>query len=255
MLSIKDIIVGTTIASTRIIIITLENIFFVFLLLKLIIILHPFNIISTWRFTMKLILPFFLLFVGWFTYEMKKSRRQAEERSVNFWEKERLANQSRRKNVDKLNYITFSPDSLPLFENISQDAKDFSELETARLELQRLSTCKILNLSGSSNTDLKMEYGPSNLTFLSECDTNYIDLIAALTKLAAFAKNNGYTAETRAILEYAINIGSDSITQYDMLADIYVQDGNEKGISSLKEHASLIKTISKDVIISHLNSL
>ena len=53
-----------------------------------------------------------------------------------------------------------------------------NELNTGLIEA--LKEKKILNLSGFTNTDLKLEYGVGNLTELTDYDNNYVTLSRSL---------------------------------------------------------------------------
>ena len=58
----------------------------------------------------------------------------------------------------------------PYLDAVNAELKDKGLSEDSISKLQ-----PILNLSGKTNTDLKMEYGPANLPFLTECDNNFIN--------------------------------------------------------------------------------
>ena len=90
---------------------------------------------------------------------------------------------------------------------------------------------KVLNLSSMSNTDLKKEYGPANLTILSEYDENFSELIRCLHNYALRPHELDYTADAKTVLEYAVSIGSDMGSSYRLLADLYKMTTSPKNFS------------------------
>ena len=57
-----------------------------------------------------------IIFILWLRYELKKSSRTLQNANDKFWEREELANSTRKKSTDSLNYITISEKSLPFLE-------------------------------------------------------------------------------------------------------------------------------------------
>ena len=104
---------------------------------------------------MKLLLPYFIILIVVIQLKLRKSTKNNKERMSKFWEKELSANSVRKKDISNLNYITI-PDSLPTI-NIN-DTKILKDYET----INKLRERKILNLSGMSNTNIKLEYGVDN---------------------------------------------------------------------------------------------
>ena len=106
-------------------------------------------------------------------------------------------------------------------EAISEECKEI---------LRSLSTQKIVNLTGYTNTDLKLSYGTANITCLTEYDQNYTLLVSTLQKWAEALYRGGAKKECRQVLEYAVSIGTDVSHTYFLLADLY----DEEGESDLK---------------------
>ena len=82
-----------------------------------------------------------------------------------FWEKELAANRTKRKPLDDLNYIQIPLDTFPM--SVLSDNPVILECHEI---LTELSTEKIVNLTGISNTDLKLQYGAPNIKILSAYD-------------------------------------------------------------------------------------
>ena len=70
-----------------------------------------------------------------------------------FWDREQRANFTRKKPLDNLNYITI-PDNILHMAPASMTA----EIQNCLKDLGDLSSGKIVNLTGFTNTDLKLEY-------------------------------------------------------------------------------------------------
>lgn len=170
-----------------------------------------------------------------------------ESEEMSFWEKERKANEVRRKSLDGLDYIQIPLDNLPM-QLLADDPK---VAECLRI-VNELALQPIVNLTGVSNTDLKLEYGTANITVLSEYDQNYTLLAGTLQQWADLLYNKGYAKETRQILEFAISTRTDVCGSYDILADIYVTNGESEKISNLTETAETLNSLNKEVILRHL---
>jgi hypothetical protein len=56
-----------------------------------------------------------------------------------------------------------------------------------------------------------------------------------------------------AFLEYAVKIGSDIRLTYTDLYALYSEAGNASKIRQLRQYASLIKSVNKDLIVSAIN--
>ncbi len=178
-------------------------------------------------------------------YQNKKAKRTLTE----FWNRESEANSVRRADISNLDYITLSFDKLPINEVKNAGFSDIYD------ELTRLSEKKFINLSEYTNTDLKMMYGPANLEALSEYDNNYSQLIRLLNKLSKEFINIDKTDAAKMVLEYSIEIGSDLSTDYEMLGKIYLDSNDEAGFKKLEEKAEDINSLSKNLIVSKLDSL
>lgn len=186
----------------------------------------------------------FLLVLG---RALKKNTKAMEKESESFWQKERAANSVRKKPLDDLEYISVPLEQLPL--NAHADDNTVAEcLET----LYILKDCKIVNLTGITNTDLKLTYGTANITVLSDYDQSYTLLVTTLQKWAArlIALEDFISAKT--VLEYAVSIKSDITASYLILADIYDKLQTPHRISELMEAAQQLTTPSGKIIIRKL---
>ena len=197
--------------------------------------------------------------------KMEKSMKDA------FWKREEEANHTRRKSLDNLPYITIPLEELPLACHITGDAAAFQNTDDAiafrntddataneiiseecKEVLRSLSTQKIVNLTGYTNTDLKLSYGTANITCLTEYDQNYTLLVSTLQKWAEVLYRGGAKKECRQVLEYAVSIGTDVSHTYFLLADLYDEEGESDLKYSLIEKASGLSSLSSKVIVRTL---
>lgn len=193
--------------------------------------------------------PFILILVVLFNLKLKQSSRKANANGDDFWERERKANSVRRKSIDNLDYITIPLEDLPFFENPERQIAQYQD------KIRSLSEKKILNLSGYSNTDLKLEYGSANLTLLSNYDDNYNNLITTLNKLGQRLIQLDHTPEGVRVLEYAISIGSDISGTYTSLAGHYASIGDTDALNRLIDRAGSLDSIMKESILAKLTEV
>ncbi len=190
----------------------------------------------------------FIIFIIWLTYELKKHEKLEKNALNDFWRREEEANQVRKKSLDNLNYIKIPFDFIPkslLSDN--EEVQDCLEL------LNKLSEKKIVNFTGYSNTDLKLEYGTANLTELSQYDENYTLYARTIYKLANIYYRNGYESNARILLEKALESGTDISGNYLLLAEIYQKQGENVKLGALLQSAKdLPATASKKNLIRSL---
>ena len=110
-----------------------------------------------------IIFVLFLIFIG---FRFKKTNADQDTINEKFWEREREANATRRKDISNLNYITIPEDLFPF--NLNTDVEN---------SLSALKGKKMLNLTGKTNTDIKLEYGMQNLEELSQYDDNFTEFV------------------------------------------------------------------------------
>lgn len=189
----------------------------------------------------------FLLVLG---RAIKKNTHAMEEEQQSFWQKERASNSVRKKPLDNLDYISIPLEQLPLTVHLED-----SVVQECVEIIQTLATCKIVNLTGISNTDLKLTYGTANITALSEYDQNYTLLATTLQKWADKLISLADISSAQAVLEYAVSTNTDVSKTYLMLADIYTQQGSSQRISELITVAEKLTTPSGRIIIRKLQDI
>lgn len=194
---------------------------------------------------MKLLLPYFIIIIILLQLILRKNSKKTKEADESFWKREAEANDVRRKDISNLDYIAI-PDSLPFVKC------ENAEINRLQDKLMSMRDKKILNLTGYSNTDLKIEYGVANLPKLSEYDDNFAALAQTIFFLGKALMDAGYTAEAVKFLEFGIQCGTDVTSNYIMLAEYYSASNETDKIDKLIIAASSLKSLSKDVILKKL---
>lgn len=192
----------------------------------------------------------FIVFCIWLSYELHKSSRRKESIEESFWETESRANNTRRKPLDDLDYITIPFDSLPM--DVMREDPVVSECHTI---LRTISEEPIVNLTGISNTDLKLKYGAPNIDLLTLYDQRYTTLARTLQKLAKTLYDHGYAKEAKTVLEFAVETKTDVSASYRLLAEIYQKTGEEEKIRDLIPVAEGLNSALSGHIVSFLNSM
>lgn len=196
---------------------------------------------------MKLFFPIFLALCFIFYSQLKRSTNTQNSQSEAFWQKELEANQTRKQNIDNLNYITIPFEKLPFLDNPSKNISSYEK------DIRSLEGKRILNLNGITNTELKLTYGAANLSHLTNYDDNHTRMVTIFDRWSNSLLDEGYTDEAQLLLEIAIDCGCDSGNIFLRLNNIY----NSKGIDKkdyLIAKVNNINTSMKDIILRKLNS-
>lgn len=180
---------------------------------------------------------------------IRKSRNKEAAAYNNFMEEEARANSTRRQPLDDLNYITIDFNTLPM-DILSDDEKVIEYHET----LKTLSDKPIVNLTGLTNTELKLKYGAPNIDLLSSYDNAYTILARTLNDWGKYAFDQGYTAEAQTILEFAMETGTDVSESFLTLAQIYHDAGQNDKIKELTEKASQINSLLSKSLVQKLEN-
>ncbi len=189
--------------------------------------------------------PFFtitmVILIVVFTIGSRRNTAKQQEVEEAFWKREQEANNVRKQDISKLDYITIPLSAFPM--NLGTEAE---------AELARLANEPILNLTGLSNTDLKLQYGVANLETLSQYDSNYAALVRALNTYSLELLNADRRAEAKAVMEYAISIHADAREIFFRLADMYQEEGRTDDIRQLLSVAETLPVHARDSILAHL---
>ncbi|MDE6913170.1 MAG: hypothetical protein K2P35_05690 [Lachnospiraceae bacterium] len=197
-----------------------------------------------------LIITSFLAFSIVFFFARKRAGRIEAAREQEFWDREKRANFTRRKSLDGLNYITIPEELLNM-----EPSATTEKLNACIRDLNDLSEYQIVNLTGYTNTDLKLEYGTANITILSDFDLHYTNLVTLLQKLAELLHESGEDTLAIATLEFAVSTGTDVSKSYYLLADLYQEAGTPEKIADLIDQARNINTMVRDTIVQRLTEV
>ena len=169
----------------------------------------------------------FLIFIGWLLYEQRKSRKVAEQESKDFWAREQEANQTRKKDISNLPLLHVSEEEIPV-----ADTDNDSVLYYVG-QVKEIIKNPMMDFSDYTNTDLKLAYGVGNFKVLCEYDENFNHFLLALTNLARACTEAGLYSEAEQTFLLAFHYGSQKMTDYTSLADIYLHLEEPEKISAL----------------------
>lgn len=186
----------------------------------------------------------FMLFVY---LSIKRQSRAAAKQNDAFWEREARANSVRRKSLDNLLYIMIPLEKFPTH-LLHENPTVLDCIDT----VESLTDKKIVNLTGWSNTDLKLAYGAANINILSEYDHNYTLLATTLQKWADELLKANYTDEAAVLMQFAVSTLTDVGRTYYLLADYYASTGKWEQINDLIKTAEGLRSSNKTTILRRL---
>lgn len=189
----------------------------------------------------------FLAFIIMVFFVIRGQQKKFREQEAEFWSREARANSVHRKPLDDLKYIHIPLEAFPT--HLMND--DPEVLECINI-IESLTSCKIVNFTGRSNTDLKLEYGTANLDVLTEYDQNYTVLVRTLQKWADRLIEGGYRKESSILMEFAVSTGTDISRTYYCLAEYYASLKRFQEIDRLRETADSLHSANRTVITRHL---
>ena len=195
-----------------------------------------------------------LIFTAWLAFERIKSSKQDDERVRAFWEREREADGTRKKNLDTISYIKV-PNWITLDSLSSSLPTNDEELNRCNDILNSLMSQRILNLTGMTTTDIKLEYGPANVNIVDEYDQNFTLFAQTIYAYGERLHTLGFDHEAMRVLRFGIDSLSDISGNYKLLATLYIKYGQEEKISELKETATKLNSLLKNSIIKYLEEL
>lgn len=197
---------------------------------------------------------FYYVLLGWtaifivvVSYKRFKANRRNQNAEESFWQRERAANSTRKQDISQLDYVDFSGVTLP-----------FAQFEDALLkeceeQVLTLKDKKVLNLTGISNTDLKMQYGAANLPQLMQYDQNFTLLARTLNTWGQRLHELSHTEEAISVLAFAASIGSDIKATWTLLAELYAAENDLAHIEDLKVSAAKLNSLMREPILSMLD--
>ena len=195
-----------------------------------------------------------LVFTAWLAFERIKSSKQDDERVRAFWEREREADGTRKKNLDTISYIKV-PNWITLDSLSSSLPTNDEELNRCNDILNSLMSQRILNLTGMTTTDIKLEYGPANVNIVDEYDQNFTLFAQTIYAYGERLHTLGFDHEAMRVLRFGIDSLSDISGNYKLLATLYIKYGQQDKIPELRETANNLNSLLKNSIIKYLDEL
>ncbi|MCR5154632.1 MAG: hypothetical protein K6B75_07285 [Lachnospiraceae bacterium] len=187
-----------------------------------------------------------IIFTVWFRYESKKTGNTHDDALDSYLEKEAKANLTRKKDISSLNYITIPEECLKKHPGTDPEIDYYED------RLNKLSEKKIVNLTGLTNTELKLTYGAPNLTALSSYDDNFIDLARSVYKLGRLLLEAGFREDAKNMLSFGISFGTDVSANYTLLAGIYKEENDKGSVQELIDKAEALNSLTKAKLINDL---
>ncbi len=178
---------------------------------------------------------FFILFLGTvlgIQIMMRKNKVDFKKTLENIQERERKANLSKKREIDKEFYIIPDEAILPI-KNYDETSENKKIIDIQKLVLKKASLTMIKFDEQISNTDLKFKYGFSNLETITIYEEHYNSYMQTLVEWAKmlFERNNLSDAEI--ILNEAIRLKCDLSKAYMLLIDIYRQKNDSDKLKNL----------------------
>ena len=181
---------------------------------------------------------------------MKFTSSKPEGSLKSFLDRERRADNTLKQPLDNLAFISVPVDQIPAPEPAVNE-----KCAALLSEITALAGKKIVNLTGITNTDLKLTYGAANLPILSEYDQNFTTLCKDLFDLGCEYKNAGLIDEAIATFNAAVSVGTDISGNYLTLAEMYAEKGLYVEIQRLINCADNMRSLTKNSTIAKLQNI
>ena len=191
-----------------------------------------------------------VIVAGFIFVFMKITSEKPGDGIRSFRERERRADSTLKQPLDNLPFIQVPIDSIP-----SPEPAINEKCAALLNELNTLAGKKIVNLTGISNTDLKLTYGAPNLPILTEYDQNFTSLCMNLHELGCEYKLTGHEDEAITTFNVAVNVGTDISGTYTTLAEMYAEKGLYVEIQRLINCADNIRSLTRTSTIKKLQNI
>lgn len=191
----------------------------------------------------------FCVFAAWLSARQHKIQNQEDKTSEDFWERERRANATRKKDISQLPLLKVQDTEIP---DISSDDEAISlYIGLLRENIKQ----PMIDLSSYSNTDLKLAYGVGNFKTLSDYDENYHGFLQNLENLAlAYRKKELYEPAAQSY-ELALACGSVRAADFTDLAQMYKTLGETEKIKALIAQTEAGSHPHKSSIVAELRGI
>lgn len=185
---------------------------------------------------------FFIFVTTTFAYRAYREKKR-QERDAAFWKREEDANHVPAVDLSTLEYIHIPLSDFPIAKLDSDEAGVIED------ELCALANTRILNLTGMTNTDLRMTYGTDNFDKMQVIGENFDRMETLLCDYSKLLMENGLVAEAIPVLEFAVSTGTTISSNYELLAECYSITGDNKKLTALIDTIKNSELMMKDVLL------
>lgn len=194
-------------------------------------------------------LAIFMAFIIFLAIRYKSLDNQQKQMTEDFWDKELKANSTIGIDISTLDYLKLPLERFPI------GKCNVEEIISIEDELRILADKPLLNLTGITNTDLKLKYGVPNFEKMSQIGEDFDRATVLLNDYSKLLIDNEMPSEAIPVLEYAVGVGTDISSSYTMLADLYATTGNISKLTNLRSMVENTSLILKPSILSHIDEL
>lgn len=132
-----------------------------------------------------------------------------------FWEEERKADSTPARDLSKLTYINMPISSFPIGKFTEDDGEE--ELSIIEDKIMELNEKPLLNLTGKTNTELKLLYGAPNLKKMQQIADDFDEMEVTLLDYSKALMEKGHYKESLPVLTFLVEEGSAMQTAKDLL--------------------------------------
>lgn len=194
-------------------------------------------------------LTIFLIGIIMLAIKLRQAQKSHDEKVDRFWEKERDADMTPPKDLDRIEYV-----KMPLSDFAMGEYFD-SEIEMIEEALSGCANNRMININGMTNTDIKLEYGAANLEQIAEYGDNFSRMTLLLCDYAkALMEKEDYERAQR-VLEFGYEVGSDISSNYMLLGDCYAASGDRTKLDALIADLPNIRLTLQKRVEDYLRSL
>lgn len=194
-------------------------------------------------------LTIFMIFIIWLAIRYRRLDQNQKNREEEFWSKELAANATPAKDISNLSYLTIPIDKFPLHFSENTDVLAIED------ELVELSKKRLLNLTGQTNTEIKLAYGVPNFDTMCKIGDDFDKATVLLNSYGKALIENDMIKDAITVLEYAVGVKTDVSESYTLLADCYRKNENISKLEYLKTQVEQSNLVLKQNILTYINSL
>ena len=194
-------------------------------------------------------LTFFIVFLIALALRYAYLSKKLDDTYDRFWEKEEQAKHVPKKDLAELSYIQIPLEDFPIGK---YPLDEVISIEDALLELSKR---RIINITGMTNTEVKLAYGTDNLEVLSEMEEDYNRLTVLLVDYAKCLMEQGDFESAARVLGFGVEIGTDVSADYELLGDCYKELERPEDIEELKQKVLDRHLLLESKILFYLDDL